>query len=73
MLKPGGSLLLTTCCQGGNLGMEALNLWGASNTQGGRLPSVDEMVDQMKQAGYAAVETLKLIPGGGFHAFHARM
>lgn len=72
MLKPGGSLLLTTCCQGGNLGMEALNLWGASNTQGGRLPSVDEMVDQMKQAGYVAVDTIKLIPGGGFHAFHAK-
>ncbi|HTS06869.1 MAG TPA: class I SAM-dependent methyltransferase [Candidatus Eisenbacteria bacterium] len=25
-LKPGGFLLLTTCCQGGGLGTEALNL-----------------------------------------------
>jgi hypothetical protein len=25
-IKPGGFLLLTTCCQGGNLGIEVLNL-----------------------------------------------
>jgi 4-hydroxy-2,2'-bipyrrole-5-carbaldehyde O-methyltransferase len=29
-LRPGGFLLLTTCCQGGSFGTEALNLWGAA-------------------------------------------
>jgi hypothetical protein len=27
-IKPAGFLLLTTCCQGGSLGVEVLNLWG---------------------------------------------
>jgi SAM-dependent methyltransferase len=72
LLRPGGSLLLTTCCQGGSLGIEALNLWGASNAHGGRLPSVAEMVQQLDQAGYAGVDTMRLIPGDRFYAFRAR-
>ena len=71
-LEPGGALLLTTCCQGGNLGIEALNLWGASNAHGGRLPAVAEMVRQLDEAGYRSIETMRLIPGDSFHAFHAR-
>lgn len=71
-LKPSGSLLVTTCCQGGNIGIEALNLWGASNANGDRLPRVQEMVDQLYAAGYASVETMRLIPGDSFYAFHAR-
>lgn len=71
-LRPDGALLLTTCCQGGNVGMEVLNLWGASNTHGGRLPAVEEMAEQLVQAGFKSVEKRRLIPGDGFHAFHAR-
>lgn len=71
-LKPEGTLLLTTCCQGGNPGIEALNLWGASNAHGGRLPEKTEMIDQLKQAGYSNVDTLRLIPGDRFYAFSAR-
>ncbi len=71
-LKPEGALLLTTCCQGGNLGIEALNLWGASNLHGGRLPEKREMIDQLKQAGYKAIDSLRLIPGDSFYAFSAR-
>lgn len=71
-LKPSGSLLLTTCCQGGNLGIEALNLWGASNANGDRLPSVREMVEQLNKAGYKSVDTMRLIPGDSFYAFHAK-
>lgn len=71
-LGPGGRLLLTTCCQGGNPGMAVLNLWGASNEQGGRLPTVKEMIGHLHEAGYARVETARLIPGDGFHAFCAR-
>jgi SAM-dependent methyltransferase len=71
-LKPGGALLLVSCCQGGSLGIEALNLWGASNTQGGRLPSAAEMLEQLRQAGYASVDIMRLIPGDSFYAFCAR-
>lgn len=66
LLKPAGQLLLATCCQGGNAGMEALNLWGASNRHGGRLPDSDEMRQQLRDAGYANVEVSRLIPGDSF-------
>ena len=72
LLRAGGALLLVTCCQGGNLGIEALNLWGASNAHGGRLPELGEMIEQLHQAGYANVDTMRLIPGDRFYAFHAR-
>lgn len=70
-LKPGGFLLLTTCCQGGNLGMEVLNLWGAATASGGRLPSAAEMRKQLAEAGYGSIDTLGLIPGDRFYAFRA--
>ncbi|MCT7325031.1 class I SAM-dependent methyltransferase [Ralstonia mojiangensis] len=71
-LKPGGELLLTTCCQGGNIGIDALNLWGASNSHGGRLPEKAEMIYHLKQAGYEEINSLRLIPGDSFYAFIAR-
>jgi len=70
-LQPGGMLLLTTCCQGGNLGMEVLNLWGAATASAGRLPSVGEMQVQLAAAGYRSTDTMRLIPGDGFYAFRA--
>jgi SAM-dependent methyltransferase len=70
-LRPGGFLLLTTCCQGGNLGMEVLNLWGAATASGGRLPSAAEMQKQLAEAGYESVGMMALIPGDRFHAFRA--
>ena len=70
-LKPGGFLLLTTCCQGGSLGSEALNLWGAATAGCGRLPSEAELVRQLRDAGYARVKTMNLLPGDRFLAFQA--
>lgn len=70
-LKPGGFLLLTTCCQGGSLGAEALNLWGAATRGAGRLPSEDELVRQLREAGYNKVKTRDLLPGDRFVAFQA--
>ena len=72
LLKQDGKLLITTCCQGGSLGIEALNLWGASNLHGGRLPEKAEMIYQLKQAGYEEVDCFRLIPGDSFYAFIAR-
>lgn len=68
-LKPGGFLLLTTAVQGGNLGIEVLNLWGAATAGCGRLSQVDEMVTQLRSAGFTGVQAIKLIPG--FYAFKA--
>jgi 4-hydroxy-2,2'-bipyrrole-5-carbaldehyde O-methyltransferase len=68
-LRPGGFLLLTTCCQGGSLGAEALNLWGAATSGAGRLPAQDELVSQLHQAGYGTVKTMNLFPGDRFTAF----
>ncbi len=70
-LEPGGFLLLMTCCRGGSLGLEALNLWGAATRGAGRLPAEDELVKQLRQAGYGAVKTTNLLPGDHFVAFQA--
>jgi len=70
-LTRGGFLLVTTCCQGGSLGAEALNLWAAATRGAGRLPGQDELVRQLRQAGYARVKTTNLLPGGRFFAFQA--
>ena len=70
-IKPGGFLLLTTCCQGGSLGMEVLNLWGAATATCGRLPSVAEMQRQLSEAGYGSIDAIGLIPGDSFYAFRA--
>lgn len=68
-LRPGGVLLITTACQGGNLGLEVLNLWFASADCGGRLPSADEMQGQLRAAGFDDVRARRLIPGDGYYAF----
>lgn len=68
-LMPGGLLVLTTGCQGGAVGMEVLNLWGAATRGCDRLPAVDEMVAQMRSAGFAEIKQRSLIPGDAFYMF----
>lgn len=70
-IQPGGFFLLITCCQGGSLGVEALNLWGAATLGGGRLPGRDELASQLRQAGFQNVQTVRLIPGDALYAFKA--
>jgi SAM-dependent methyltransferase len=70
-IKPGGFLLLITCCQGGSLGVEVLNLWGAATLTGGRLPSKHELISQLHHAGFQDVQTIRLIPGEELFAFKA--
>jgi 4-hydroxy-2,2'-bipyrrole-5-carbaldehyde O-methyltransferase len=70
-IRPGGFLLLTTCCQGVSLGVEVLNLWGATTANGGRLPRRQEMADQLDAAGYTKVEVESLVPGDAFYSFKA--
>jgi SAM-dependent methyltransferase len=70
-IKPGGFLLLITCCQGGSLAVEVLNLWGAATSTGRRLPSKHELIRQLHGAGFADVQTIRLIPCEEFFAFKA--
>jgi 4-hydroxy-2,2'-bipyrrole-5-carbaldehyde O-methyltransferase len=70
-IKPGGFLLVITCCQGGSLGVEVLNLWGAATLSGGRLPGKQELISQMRQAGFQDVQSIRLAPGEELFAFKA--
>ena len=70
-LKPRGFLLVITLCQGGSLSVEALNLWAAATRGAGRLPAEQELVRQLRDAGYSTVKTMSLIPGDRLVAFQA--
>jgi cyclopropane fatty-acyl-phospholipid synthase-like methyltransferase len=71
-LKPGGLLLLTTGCQGGSPMMITLDLWCRSTQGAGRLPEVAELQEQLRQAGFTAVEAKKLLPSESYWAFTGR-
>ncbi len=68
-LKPGGFLVLTTGCQGGQALTELLNLWGASTEGADRLPARDEMIEQMQAAGFTEIQSKNLLPGDSFYMF----
>jgi cyclopropane fatty-acyl-phospholipid synthase-like methyltransferase len=70
-IKPGGFLLLITCCQGGSLGVEVLNLWGAATSTAGRLPRKDELISQLQEAGFQNVQAIRMFPGESLFAFKA--
>jgi SAM-dependent methyltransferase len=70
-LRPGGRLLVTTCCRGGNPGMTVLNLWGAATSGAGRLPDVTEMRQQLRDADFTSVQVLRLVPAQAYYAFVA--
>ncbi|MEV0766194.1 class I SAM-dependent methyltransferase [Nocardia sp. NPDC050435] len=71
LLAPGGRLLLTTSCRGGNLSMEVLNLWFEFADFGGPLPDAIELADGLRRAGFGTVDVRRLIPGEQFCAFVA--
>ncbi|NUQ77879.1 MAG: class I SAM-dependent methyltransferase [Polyangiaceae bacterium] len=68
-LEPGGTLLATTACKGGSPAVEALNLWAAATEGCGRLPSPNEMVRQMEEAGFTGARSTKLIPFESYYSF----
>ena len=70
-LRPGGRILLTTVCRGGGPVNEILSLWGAVTEGCGRLPDPDELVEQLRQAGFQQANSRNLLPGQGFHRFLA--
>ncbi|MGC4118001.1 MAG: class I SAM-dependent methyltransferase [Myxococcales bacterium] len=70
-LRPGGRLLLTTGCRGGGAAMSVLSLWGALTEGAGRLPGVEELESQLRDAGFARATSKQLMPGEAFYAFMA--
>ncbi|WP_131741381.1 SAM-dependent methyltransferase [Actinomadura roseirufa] len=69
LLAPGGRLLLTAPCRGGNVGMEVLDLWFRYADFGGPLPHAADLAAQMEDAGFTGVRARRLIPGEQFRAF----
>jgi SAM-dependent methyltransferase len=70
-LRTGGRLLLTTVCRGRTPAAAVLNLWGAMTAGCGRLPAAEEMVAQLREAGFGDVSARKLLSGDVFYAFIA--
>ncbi|GHC74752.1 SAM-dependent methyltransferase [Streptomyces flavofungini] len=69
-LAPGGTLLLTSSCRGsGTLGLDVLNLWFEYAGFGGPLPLADELLDQLRAAGFDGVRATRLLPGQAFRSF----
>jgi SAM-dependent methyltransferase len=70
-LKPGGQILLTSACQGGGPGIQALNIQ-VSTTEGFcPLPDPDQVCQQLKAAGFAEVKIKRLLPFESLWAFRA--
>lgn len=68
-LRPGGKLLLTTGCQGGSVITELINLWAAATDGCGRLPTPEEMAEQLREAGFQTEAPWQLIPRESLYAF----
>lgn len=71
-LRPGGRLVVTSSCRGGSPTTEILNVRGALTAGCGRLPGREELVEQLRAAGFSAVRSRRLIPGERVYAFVAR-
>jgi len=71
MLVPGGRLLLTSGCQGGNIALDMINLWFLASSFGGPLPEPKSTVEQIRAAGFVEPAAHGLMPGGTFYAFIA--
>jgi 4-hydroxy-2,2'-bipyrrole-5-carbaldehyde O-methyltransferase len=70
-LKLGGQILLTSACQGGGPGIQALNI-EVSTTEGlSPLPDPDQLRQQLKAAKFVDVKAWRLIPFESIWAFRA--
>jgi len=70
-LKPGGKLLLTTACSGGGLMSVGLDIWSAGTERCGRLPAPEELLAQIREAGFVGARARRLVPGQSYYAFFA--
>lgn len=71
-LRPGGTLLLTTACSGGRPTAVVLDIWSAGTERCGRLPAPEELLGQMREAGFVEARARELVPGESYYGFFAR-
>lgn len=70
-LKPGSQVLLTSVCQGGGPGIQALNIQ-VSTTEGfSPLPDPGQLCQQLKTAGFVDVKAWRFVPFESLWAFKA--
>jgi SAM-dependent methyltransferase len=70
-LKSGGQVLLTSVCQGGGPGIQALNVQ-VSTTEGfSPLPDPNQLCQQLRAAGFADAKARRLVPFESIWAFIA--
>jgi len=70
-LKPGGQVLLTSVCQGGGPGVQALNIQ-VSTTEGfSPLPDPDQLCQQLEAGGFTQIKARRLVPLESLWAFRA--
>lgn len=68
-LKPGGTLILTSLCQGPGHAVRLMNLWASMSQGCGPLPRADELRSQLKNEDFDQVTCEKPVPS--FYYFEA--
>jgi SAM-dependent methyltransferase len=71
-LRPGAAIVFTTACGGGSPTSIGLDIWSAGTERCGRLPEPEELVVQMREAGFDDARASSLFPGEKYYAFFAR-
>lgn len=71
LLRPGGQVALTTLCKMNEPSIQLMNLWSSMTEGCGSLPTPEEIIDQFEKAGFAELQTEKLMPG--FFLFKASL
>ena len=69
LLKPNGRIVLTTGCMNGSIEFELVNLIHAATKGWGRLPDINEMLQQLSEAGFDRNSAISLVPGNKYYAF----
>jgi 4-hydroxy-2,2'-bipyrrole-5-carbaldehyde O-methyltransferase len=72
ILAPGGVIVTTTWCRGSTPGAAAIDLWFSMTEGCGRLPTEEELLGQIEEAGIRSIRTRRLIPFEEYVAFLAR-
>jgi len=72
-IKPGGILLLTTICRRGGIIGEIVNLFMSITEGCGRLPDLEELIEQLQEAGFETKPPVRLVPNETHFAFVGKL
>lgn len=71
-VDPGGTVLISSMCQGGTLGANVLDVWFSSLRECGPLPEPEAVVEALRAAGLETEAPRRVLPGEAFFLFVAR-